>query len=91
MRGFFAVIEETLLSYLWLKQENFLKSDYEVYGENVDSCAMHWIKQYLELFKGKIINGGNNLKILKFHQMLLHVTYVVRKGGITIQIGNTEE
>ena len=47
MRGYFAAIEETLLFHLWLKQDNCLKSDFEVNGENIDSRHMHHIKKYL--------------------------------------------
>ena len=80
LRGYFGVIEETLLFHLWLKKDRYLKSDFEIENGNVDSRAMKRIKHYLEHFKTQIIRGGNNLKTPKFHQMLHVVDYITRHG-----------
>ena len=39
LRGYFDVIEETLLFHLWLKKDKYLKSDCEIENGNVDSRA----------------------------------------------------
>ena len=80
LRGYYNVIEDTLLFYAWLKQESFLKSDFEISGNNIDSRAMNRIKQYLFAFKNKIQRNGNGLKTPKFHQMLHIVDYIKRHG-----------
>ena len=80
LRGYYGVIVETLLFHLWLKKDNYLKSDLEIDTGNVDSRAMKRIKHYLEHFKAQIIRGGNNLKTPKFHQMLHVVDYIERHG-----------
>ena len=78
--NFFKVIEDTLLFYLWLKKDHFLKEDFEVRRRDVDSKASKRIKEYLESFKKNIVRGGNNLKTPKFHQMLHITDYIVRHG-----------
>ena len=80
LRGYYCVIEATLLFHLWLKKEQYLKSDFTVNDENVDSRAVNRVKHYLEMFKNKIHRGGNNLKTPKFHQMLHVCDYIQRHG-----------
>ena len=80
LRGYMGVIEQTLLFHLWLKKDNYLKTDFEVNPGEIDSRAMNKVKHYLEMFKGKIIRKGNNLKTPKFHQMLHIVDYIKRHG-----------
>ena len=80
LKGFYGVIQETLLFHLWLKKDKYLKSDFEINTADVDSRAMKRIKQYLQNFKVQIIRGGNELKTPKFHQMLHIVDYIQRHG-----------
>ena len=75
------VIHDTLIFYLWLKQEKFLKSDFQLSRRGVESKAMRWIKEYLNDFKHVIKRGGNNLKTPKFHQMLHLCDYIQRHGS----------
>ena len=75
-----SVVKDTLLFHPWLKYDNYLKSDFTVKKNMVDSRAMNCVKYHLETFKGKITYGGNNLKILKFHQMLYMYDYIERHG-----------
>ena len=63
LRGYYVVIEQTLLFHLWLKKDKYLKSDFEIENGNVDSRAMKRIKHYLEHFKTQIIR---NLNIFAF-------------------------
>ena len=80
LRGYYNVIEDTLIFYAWLKQERFLKSDFEIVENQIDSRAMNRIKHYLHAFKSKIERKGNGLKTPKFHQMLHIVDYIQRHG-----------
>ena len=80
LRSYCGVIEDTILFHEWLKQDQFLKSDFVVENNGVDSRAMGRIKQYLAAFKHNIIRRGNGLKTPKFHQMLHLVDYIMRHG-----------
>ena len=53
-----------------VEKDNYLKSDFTVQDNMADSRAINHVNHYLEMFKTKIICGGNNLKARKFHQML---------------------
>ena len=66
MRGYFAVIEETLLFHSWLKQDNFLNLTLRLTVEMLIHVLCTASKIFLELFKGKTISGGHNFKISKF-------------------------
>ena len=44
LRGYIAVIEDTLLIYVWLNKDNFLMPDFEIGENNVDYRAMNCIK-----------------------------------------------
>ena len=48
LRGYIGVIEETLPFHLWLTKDLYLKSDFEITNDNVDSRAMNRIKQHLK-------------------------------------------
>ena len=77
---FFKTVEDTLIFHLWLKQDKFLKTDFEVRRRDVDSKAEKRIKLYLEAFKDIIVRAGNNLQTPKFHQMLHISDYIKRHG-----------
>ena len=47
LRGYLSMIEDTLTFYLWLKKDTYLKSDFEICGDNLDLQAMSQIKYYL--------------------------------------------
>jgi hypothetical protein len=80
LRYFATVIEDTVLFHQWMKQDNYLKSDFDVPPRGIDSRASHRIKCYLELFKKHVVRGGNGLKTPKFHQML-HITDYIQRFG----------
>ena len=80
LRGYKQVVEDTILFYLWMKKEKFLKSDFEVVDDEIDSRAMKRLKLYLQSFKNKIVRGGNGLRTPKFHQMLHTMDYIKRHG-----------
>ena len=80
LRGYFGMIENTLMFHLWLKKDQFLKTDFVVANGEVDSIAMQRIKSYLSIFKSFVVRGGNNLKTPKFHSMLHIVDYIKRHG-----------
>lgn len=56
--------------HLWLKKDDYLKSDLMIDHGNVESRLMYRFKCYYENFKLQIIRGGSNLNTPKFHQML---------------------
>ena len=78
--GYLSVIEDTFLFHLWLKKDNYLKLDFKVQDNMVDSRAMNCVKYCVEILKTKIICGGNNQKAPKFHQMLHVCDYTKRHG-----------
>ena len=80
LRAYCSVIEDTILFHEWLKQDEFLKTDFVINDNAIDSRAMRRIKNYLQAFKESIIRKGNGLKTPKFHQMLHLVDYIVRHG-----------
>ena len=80
LRGYSNVIESTITFHDWLKQDKFLKSDFVIDDDKIDSKAMERIKIYLKAFKKHIIRSGNGLKTPKFHQMLHLVDYIIRHG-----------
>ena len=61
-----------------LKKHQSLKSVFEINKNDVDftCCELH--KRYLELFKGKILRKGKNLKTPTFHQILYIIYYIIR-------------
>ena len=65
----------------WLKNEKFLKSDFEIKRNTNDSRASKRIKTYFEGYKEIIERGGNGLKTPKFHQMLHVCDYIERHGS----------
>ena len=80
LRRYCAVIEDTILFHEWLKQDEFLKSDFVISENEHHSRAMGRIKSYLQAFKESIVRKGNGLKTPKFHQMLHLVDYIIRHG-----------
>ena len=80
LRGYYCVIEDTLLFLLWLKKEQYLKSDFTVRDDNDDSRAVNRVKQYLEIFKDKIRRRENNIRAPKLHQMLYVCDYIQGHG-----------
>lgn len=74
LRGYESAIEDTLLFHLWLKKNKYLKSDFIVSENMIDSRAINRAKHYLENFKDKIIRGGNNLKHQNSIKCCMHVT-----------------
>ena len=81
LREYKQVVEDTLLFYLWMKQEQFLKSDFEVKDGEIDSRAMKRLKMYLHMFKKYIHRSGHGLHTTKFHQMLHTIDTIQRHGA----------
>ena len=80
LRGYFGIIEHTVMFHLWLKKDNYLKSDFKVGDGNVDLISMLRIKKYMDLFQSFVVCGGNKLKTPKFHQILYVVDDIERHG-----------
>ena len=81
LRGFKNVIEETITFHQWLKQDSYLKSDFEDRPDGSDCRALSRIKRFLENYKKFVVRSGNGLKTPKFHQMLHLVDYIRRHGA----------
>ena len=81
LREYKQVVEDTLLFYLWMKKDNFLKSDFEVPENEVDSRAMKRLKTFLHMFKNNIKRSGWGLHTPKFHQMLHTIDTIQRHGA----------
>ena len=81
LRDYKQVVEDTLLFYLWMKNEQFLKSDFQVKEGEIDSRAMKRLKLYLHMFKKHIKRSGNGLCTPKFHQMLHTIDTIQRHGA----------
>ena len=64
-----------------MKQEQFLKSDFEVKDGEIDSRAMKRLKMYLHMFKKNIHRSGHGLRTTKFHQMLHTIDTIQRHGA----------
>ena len=86
-----AVKEGTLIFHLWLKNDQFLRSDFEMSGDTIDSRAMNCMHTYLELSKSNIIYKRDNLKIPKFHQMLHIFDNITRHGYLMNYDGSRGE
>ena len=59
LRGYLSMIEDMLAFYFWLKKGKYLKSDFEICDDNLDSRVISQTKCYLQLFKNSVVRKGN--------------------------------
>lgn len=74
------MIESILWFIFFLKKDLFLKIDFVVANDAVDSIAMQGIDLFLGIFKSFVVFGGNNLKTHKFNSILHMVDYIKIHG-----------
>ena len=70
---------------------DYLKSEFEVTDNEVDSRAMQRIKMYLDLLTLFVMRGRNELKIPKYHQMSHVVDYIHIYGSINLRAMRIQE